>query len=147
MVRGHGSQGSGLRAAGRLIRAALCALAVVALSGCLLVSGEETTLDLIEGGGNVLTTFVSAEGAEVRSLETGVPGAEVQVIAVVEVDTGDLQLELMQPDDGVAFAVSARPNTQITRSGGVRADDEGRVRYRVRATGARDGTIQIFVQP
>lgn len=137
----------GLRRAGRaLARLALLAALLAALAGCVLVSGEETTIDLVEGGGNVLTTFVSAEGAEVRSLETGAPGAELQVIAVVEVETGDLQLELIQPDGAVAFVVSARPNTQITRSGGVRADDEGRVRYRVSATGARDGAFQIFVQ-
>jgi hypothetical protein len=137
----------GLRRAGRAIaRLALLAALLAALAGCVLVSGEETTIDLVEGGGNVLTTFVSAEGAEVRSLETGAPGAELQVIAVVEVETGDLQLELIQPDGAVAFVVSARPNTQITRSGGVRADDEGRVRYRVSATGARDGAFQIFVQ-
>lgn len=131
----------------RLARVLLLVCAVAALSGCLLVSGEETALDLVEGGGNVLTTFVSAEGSEVRSFETGAPGAEVQVIAVVEVNSGDLQLALLQPDGGVAFAVSARPNTQVTRSGAVRADDEGRVRYRVAATAARDGTFQVFVQP
>lgn len=131
----------------RLARALLFALAVAALSGCMLVSGEETTLDLFAGGGNVLTTFVSAEGGEVRSFETNTPGAEVQVIAVVEVNSGDLQLSLLQPDGGVAFAVSARPNVQVTRSGTVRADEEGRVRYRVAATAARDGSFQVFVQP
>lgn len=142
MARDQGSQ-LGVR----LARALLCALAAVALNACLLVSGEETTIDLVEGGGNVLTTFVSAEGAEVRTLETGAPGAEVQVIAVVEVNTGDLQLELIQPEGSVAFALAARPNTQVTRSGGVRTDDEGRVRFRVSATAARDGAYQLFVQP
>ena len=121
--------------------------AVVALSGCLLISGESTTIDLLEGGGNVLTTFVSAEGDEERVLEVGTPGAEVQVIAVVEVEAGDLELALLQPDGALAFALAARPATQVTRSGSVRADAEGRVRYRVRAEGARDGSYQLFVQP
>lgn len=132
--------------AARLGRAALSLALLAALSGCLLISGEATTIDLVEGGGNVLTTFVSAEGGEERTLETGRPGAELQVIAVVEVDTGDLQLALLQPDGAVAFAVSARPAVQVTRSGTVRADDEGRVRYRVSATSARDGMYQLFVQ-
>lgn len=117
------------------------------LSGCLLISGEQTTLDLASEGGNVLTTFVSAEGNEVRSIDTGAPGAEFQVITVVEVDSGDLELALIQPDGAVAYAISARPATQVTRSGPVRADDEGRIRFRVAAQGARDGTYQIFVQP
>ena len=52
-----------------------------------------------------------------------------------------------QPDGALAFALAARPATQVTRSGSVRADAEGRVRYRVRAEGARDGSYQLFVQP
>lgn len=131
----------------RALRAAAALLGAAALSGCLLVSGEATTIDLAEGGGNVLTSFVSAEGAEMRTLDTGVPGAEVQVIAVVEVETGDLQLALLQPEGAVAFAVAARPAAQITRSGAVRTDDAGMVRYRVSATAARDGSFQLFVQP
>jgi hypothetical protein len=111
------------------------------------MSGEETTIDLQAGGGNVLTTFVSAEGTEERTLDIGAPGAEVQVIAVVEVDSGDLELSLIEPDGGLAFALAARPATQITRSGAVVADAEGLVRYRVRAQGARDGSYQLFVQP
>jgi hypothetical protein len=130
-----------------LLQLLAAALAACALSGCLLISGEATTLDVVDGGGNVLTSFVSAEGSEERTLDTGAPGAELQVIAVVEVKTGDLELAVLQPDGSVAFAVSARPATQITRSGAIRADDQGRVRYRVRAQGARDGTYQIFVQP
>jgi hypothetical protein len=125
----------------------LPAFAAVALSGCLLISGEQTSLDLAEGGGNVLTTFVSAEGGEVRAIETGAPGAELQVIAVVEAVSGDLQLSLIDADGSVAFTVAARPAVQVTRSGGVRADEQGLVRYRVQAQGARDGMFQLFVQP
>lgn len=129
------------------LRAAAVALAALALAGCLLISGEQTTIDLAEAGGNVLTTFVSAEGAEERVVDTGLPDAEVQVIAVLEVGSGDLQVVLLQPDGAVAFAVAARPATQVTRSGPVRTDAEGRVRFRVEARSARDGTYQVFVQP
>jgi hypothetical protein len=120
---------------------------VVSLSGCLLISGETTTIDLLEGGGNVLTSFVSAEGREERMIDVGVPNAELRVIAVVEVESGDLELALLQPDGSVAFALAARPATQVTRSGAVRADEAGLIRLRVRASGARDGTYQLFVQP
>ena len=69
------------------------------------------------------------------------------MIAVVEVDSGDLELSLIEPDGALAFGLSARPATQVTRSGAVSADAEGLVRYRVRAQGARDGSYQLFVQP
>jgi molybdopterin-binding protein len=140
------AQGTGQRVA-RALRGLVALGASLLLAGCLLMSGEATTIDLQAGGGNVLTTFVSAEGAEERTLEIGTPGAEVQVIAVVEVESGDLELSLLEPDGELAFGLTARPATQVTRSGAVSADAEGRVRYRVRAQGARDGSFQLFVQP
>lgn len=130
-----------------LIRAALLALAAWLLAGCMLMSGEATTVDLQEGSGNQLTTFVGAEGSGARRVEVGAPGAELQVIAIVSVESGDLELSLVQPDGAVAFAVAARPNAQVTRSGSVRADDEGAITYTVSARGARNGSYQIFVQP
>lgn len=117
------------------------------LSGCLLVSGEQTTIDLLEGTGNVSTTFVSAEGAEERVVQVGDEAAELQVIAIISLESGDLQLDLIQPDGSVAFAVSGRPDAQVTRSGPVRSDELGQVRYRVLARGARSGEYQIFFQP
>jgi hypothetical protein len=145
-AQGTGNRGQG-RAGAQLVRGLGSLLCCLLLAGCLLMSGEETTIDLQAGGGNVLTTFVSAEGSEERTLDIGAPGAEVQVIAVVEVDSGDLELSLIEPDGGLAFALAARPATQVTRSGAVFADAEGLVRYRVRAQGARDGSYQLFVQP
>lgn len=129
------------------LRLALVALGAWLLAGCMLMSGEATTVDLQEGSGNQLTTFVGAEGSEARRLDVGAPGAELQVIAIVSVESGDLELSLVQPDGAVAFAVAARPNAQVTRSGSVRADDEGALTYLVRARGARNGSYQIFVQP
>lgn len=150
MGRGRGPAAGGRGEAALLVRClrfTLCALALCALTGCLLISGEQTTLDLADGGGNLLTTFVSAEGSEERTVETGSPDAEVQVIAVVELQSGDLELAVLQPDGAVAFAIGARPATQITRSATVRTDAEGRLHFRVQAQGARDGQYQIFVQP
>lgn len=133
--------------AARCARAALCLLLAGALSGCLLISGEATTVDLQAGSGNLLTTFVGAEGREERTVEVGSPGAEVQVIAIVGVESGDLELAVVAPDGSVAFAVAARPDAQVTRSGSVLADETGSVRYTVSARGARNGSYQLFVQP
>lgn len=130
-----------------LATACLLPLAAALLAGCMLISGEATTIDVAAGAGNLLTSFVSAEGAETRSLDVGLPNAEVQVIAIVEVESGDLELAVAQPDGAVVFAVAARPNAQVTRSGRVRADDQGRVALRVTARGARNGAYQVFVQP
>ena len=128
-------------------RVLLLILVALALSGCMLISGETTTIDLVAGGGNLSTTFVSAEGEAERVLELGQPALELQVIAMVEVASGDLELALLQPDSAVAFVVASRPDTQVTRSGWVRADAAGRLRYRVSARGARDGALQLFVAP
>lgn len=125
----------------------LLALLGLICSGCMLMSGQETTIDVADGTGNVLTRFVSAEGGEEALIDVGLPAAEVQVIAIVGVDSGDLELTLLQPDGAAAFTVASRPDTEVTRSGGVRTDEEGRLRYRVSARGARDGSYQIFVQP
>ncbi|NTU84853.1 MAG: hypothetical protein HGA45_36725 [Chloroflexales bacterium] len=123
--------------------AILCLL----LSGCMLMSGEATTVDMQEGSGNLLTTFVGAEGSSQRELDIGAPGATVQVIAIIGVESGDLELSLLGPDGAAAFTVAARPDAQVTRSGSVRADDAGKLRYSVSARGARNGTYQLFVQP
>ncbi len=117
------------------------------LGGCLLVSGERTTIDLLAGSGNVSTTFVSAEGGEERTVQVGDGPAELQVIAIIGVELGDLQIDLLQPDGAVAFAVAGRPDSQVTRSSRVRSDEAGVVRYRVSARGARNGEYQIFFQP
>lgn len=129
------------------LRAACWALCLWALAGCMLISGEATSVDLQAGSGNLLTTFVGAEGREERTIDVGPPSAQVQVIAIVGVETGDLELSLLQPDGAVAFAVAARPDAQVTRSGAVQTDEAGAIRYSVSARGARNGAYQIFVQP
>lgn len=121
-------------------------LALVFLSGCMLVSGERTAQDAQPAGGNVTTTFVSAEGSEERTFAIGGPSREVQVIGIVSVDSGDLTVELLAPDGSVAFAIGSRPGEAVTRSGDVALDDEGRLRYRIKATGARNGSFQLLYQ-
>jgi hypothetical protein len=113
----------------------------------MLVSGEATTIDLAGGVGNLSSTFVSAEGSEERTVQVSDGPAELQVIAIVAIESGDLELELLQPDGAQAFAVAGRPDTQVTRSSVVRSDAAGMVRYRISARGARNGGYQLFFQP
>ncbi len=115
------------------------------LSGCMIASGEQTSSDTPENGGNLSTTFVSAEGSEERTLSTGAPG-ELNVITIVTVSQGSLQIELLDPQGSVIYAVQGRPQEQVTKSGNVPTDAEGRLRYRVSATGARNGGFQILYQ-
>lgn len=144
-ARGQARHAAAVAAA--LLRVALGALLLGALAGCMLMSGEATTVDLQAGSGNLLTTFVGAEGRDERHVTVGAPGVTVQVIAIVSVESGDLELAVTQPDGSVAFAVAARPDAQITRSGSVQTDERGAISYAVSARGARNGSFQLFVQP
>ncbi|RRR69330.1 MAG: hypothetical protein EI684_16015 [Candidatus Viridilinea halotolerans] len=125
----------------------LILLALWSLTGCLLVSGEATALDVQEGAGNLVTHFVGAEGLGERVVALDSPATDVRVIAIVAVESGDLELSFLQPDGAVAFVLVARPGAEVTRSGVVRTDAAGLLRYRLNAYGARNGSMQLFVQP
>ena len=123
----------------------LLGLAVL-LSGCLLTSGERPSIDALPDGGNISTTFVGADGSAERTVETGASGATLTAIVIVQAERGELRLELLNPDGNVAFSVQARPDEQVTRRGDVQTDDQGRLRYRVIAQGARNGGYQVLYQ-
>ena len=116
------------------------------LSGCLLTSGERPSMDALPDGGNVSTTFVGATGSAERTIETGANGATMNAIVIVQAERGELRLELLNPDGNVAFSVQARPDEQVTRRGDVLTDEQGRLRYRVIAQGARNGGYQVLYQ-
>ncbi|MBC8075908.1 MAG: hypothetical protein H7Y32_07530 [Chloroflexales bacterium] len=118
----------------------------IALSGCLLVSGERVANDVQSSGGTLSASFVSAEGNADRALDVGPGVREVQIVATIDVESGSLGIDLLQPDGSVLFSIDGRPNDRVTRSGSVPLDDQGRLRYRVRATGARNGSYQILYQ-
>jgi hypothetical protein len=124
----------------------LCSLFSVLLSGCLLISGERPSVDTLPDGGNVSTSFVGAEGSDERSVETGAASATLNAIVIVEAERGELRVELLNRDGNVAFAVQSRPDEQVTRRGDVLTDDQGRLRYRVIAQGARNGGYQVLYQ-
>jgi hypothetical protein len=130
-----------------IIRTIGLGLIMLSLTACLLISGETTSADVQDGAGNLLSSFVGAEGRAERILELGLADSEVQVIAIVSIESGDLELTLVQPDGSVAFTIAARPDAEITRSGLVRTNDQGQLRYQINARGARNGQVQLFFQP
>lgn len=132
---------------GAPLRATLWALMLAGLSGCMLISGEATTIDQQGGAGNLSTQFVSAEGSEERTFQASEVNGQLQVIAIVAVESGDLSIELLDPSGSVVFSVAARPGAQITRSGVVPTDATGKLRYRVVTRGVRNGNYQLLFQP
>jgi len=123
----------------------LCGMALL-LSGCMLMSGGRTSSDTLPDGGNVSTSFVGADGQQEQVIETGAPRTAFSTIAIVQAERGELQIELLNGDGSVAFAIKGRPEEAVTRSGNVTTDENGRLRYRVSATGARNGNFQILYQ-
>ncbi|MCS6888412.1 hypothetical protein [Chloroflexus sp.] len=132
----------------RRIVASLCLIgSALLLAGCLLISGEQTTVSLQGSAANILTTFVSAEGSDEYRVPALPANTEAQAIVIVAVESGDVQIDLIQPDGSVSFVLASRPGAQVTRSGSIRSDAEGQIRYRITARGARNGEIQIFLLP
>jgi hypothetical protein len=121
----------------------LCALL---LSGCMLMSGGRTSSDTLPDGGNVSASFVGADGRQEQTVATGSPRSAFNTIVIVEAERGELQVELLNADGSVAFAVKGRPDEAVTRSGSVTTNNDGQLRYRITATGARNGSYQLLYQ-
>ena len=128
------------------IRISFTLLCALLLSGCMLMSGGRTSADTLPDGGNVSASFVGADGRDEQAVETGAPRSAFNTIVIVEAARGELQVELLNGDGSVAFAVKGRPDEAVTRSGSVTTDDVGQLRYRVTATGARNGSYQLLYQ-
>ena len=81
------------------LRAVFAALLLIPLlSGCLLISGEQTINGPLAGTGHLSTTFVSAEGGEERTVTVSDANANLHAIVLITLDTGDLQIDVLQPD-------------------------------------------------
>jgi len=116
------------------------------LSGCLMMSGEQTSSDALPDGGNLSTSFVSAEGGQERTIETGAGPTTLKVIVTVEVHQGELRFELLAPSGGVVLSVEGRPDEAVTKLGKVPTDSEGKLHYRIIARGARNGRYEVIYQ-
>lgn len=119
---------------------------VLALSGCFLISGPVESADSTADGGNVFVGFVSAEGTQTRSVQTNFPGQTLEVIVTAQNRTGQMRIDLLDPQDSVVFQVESQARDQ-TGIGRVRTDATGAFKYRITATGAKNGTFQILYQP
>ncbi len=129
------------------IRAALIGvLALLFLPACMLVSGDRASTDVRPDAGNVTRTFLGAEGSEEYAIPIGSGATTLQTIVIVELQQGEMRLEMLNAGGSVAFAVQSRPGDQVSRAGAIRLDETGTLRYRVITRGARDGGYQILYQ-
>lgn len=127
-------------------RAFFVLLSLVLLSGCMLESGARSSTDAQPESGNTNTTFISAEGEREYTLATGAPSVALDVIVIIEIEQGELRLDLLDPNGGAVITLQGRPDTQVTRSASVTTDAQGNLRYRVSARGARNGGYQVLYQ-
>lgn len=121
-------------------------LAMLLLPACMLVSGDRLSADVRPDSGNVTRTFLGAEGAEEYAIPIGSNAATLQTIVILELQQGEMRLEMLNAGGSVAFAVQSRPGDQVSRTGVVRLDETGTLRYRIVTRGARDGRYQILYQ-
>lgn len=148
----HKAQGIEHRArnVGLLLRitavSVLCSVFCVLLSGCLLISGPTESADSTSDGGNVYVGFVSAEGAETRVVATNFASQPIEVTVLARADRGQMRVEVLDEDGASTIVVEATAEER-GNNGTVRTDARGEFRYRIQATGAQRGTIQILYQP
>ncbi len=121
-------------------------LALLLMPACMLVSGDRLSVDLRPDSGNITRTFLGAEGTDEYAIPIGSGATTLQTIVILEVQQGELRLEMLNAGGSVAFAVQSRPGDQVSRAGAVRLDETGTLRYRVITRGARDGGYQILYQ-
>lgn len=136
------------RARGERRRAMRCVALVVLLlgvAGCYLASGERTTLLPADsfGRGEVSGRLVSADGSTTREIEVGPANVAVAVELTVEVERGELTLEILSPEGTPVLAAAARYGRAGRTEGVVRTDEAGRLRYRLSAREAGNGSYAI----
>ena len=129
-----------------MARLLLLVLLSPALSGCLLMSGARQSADRPGEAGNVSVEFVSAEGTEVRQVQAADAATELLVTVFAHAERGQLRIEVMDPQGSVALAIEGTPEERVGRAT-VPTDAQGMLRFRIRATGAKRGGIQLLYQP
>lgn len=132
-----------LRLTWRLLVSILC---VPMLAGCLLASGAQGSDDRAGDAGNVSLQFVSAEGTEVRQVTAADGATNLLVTVFARAEQGQLRIEVLDPQGSATLVIEGTPEEQVARAT-VATDENGVLRYRIRATGARHGGYQILYQP
>lgn len=121
-------------------------LCVPLLTGCLLVSGGQPSADRADDAGNVSLQFVSADGTEVREVIAADSATKLLVTVFARAEQGQLRIEILDPQGSATLVIEGTPEEQVARAT-VATDENGILRYRVKATGARRGSYQILYQP
>lgn len=113
------------------------------LAGCFLVSGERLFETPRPSGGEVEVRFVSADGEAERRISLGRPAAWVRLEITVEVDWGELSVEVIGEDLVPLLAVRARYGQAGQGTVLARSDVDGTIRLHVQASEARNGRYTI----
>ncbi|HMO59680.1 MAG TPA: hypothetical protein PKA05_14065 [Roseiflexaceae bacterium] len=129
-----------------MARNLLLALLAGLLGGCMLVSGERTSSDIRPESGNLVSSFISADGISEHELEIGDGPTRLDVIVIVEAAQGVVRLDLFDPEGSPVMIVESRPNESVTATGAVVIDAQGILHYRVVTRSARGGSYQILYQ-
>lgn len=116
----------------------------VLLSSCMLISGKRESLDAGSEAGNTRVSFLSAEGDELGSIAVGPSFTTYEVIVIIAVEQGELQLDVFDASGAPAISLKARPDEQVTRSANLASDERGNLRFRVTTRGARNGSYQLL---
>jgi hypothetical protein len=135
----------------RSIFATLASVAGAALlSGCavsngfLLASGWQVSTDLGTDAGNTRASFLGAEGEQLVTLPLSSGFTNYEIIAIIAVESGELQLEVYDGSGVPGITLQGRPSQQITRSAMLNTNERGELRYRIQARSARNGGFQIL---
>jgi hypothetical protein len=127
-----------------IVRAVASVIGSAMLTSCMLVSGKRESLDARPEAGNTQVSFLSAEGDELGSIAVGPSFTTYEVIVIVALEQGELQIDVFDGSGVPAITLKARPDQQVTRSINVASDERGNLRYRVTTRGARNGNYQIL---
>ncbi len=118
-------------------------LLLLLLTGCFLVSGERLFETPRPSGGEAQVRFVSADGETERRISLGRPLAWVRLEVTVEVDWGELSVEVIGEDLVPLLRVRARYGQAGQGTTLARSDVDGTIRLRVRASEARNGRYTV----
>ncbi|MGB9722791.1 MAG: hypothetical protein ACP5OO_08250 [Chloroflexia bacterium] len=119
------------------------------LTGCFIVSGERLSETPLPSGGEIQVRFVSADGEAERRVSLGRPLAPVKLEVAVQVDWGELSVEVIGEDLVPLLNVRARYGQAGQGTALARTDADGQIRLHLRADEARNGryTIHYFWSP
>ncbi len=130
-------------APGRKFLYSLGGMLLLLLTGCFLVSGERLFQTPGPTGGEVQVRFVSADGETERRISLGRPLTPVRLEVAVEVDWGELDVEVIGEGLVPLLRVQARYGQAGQGTVLARSDVDGSIRLHVRANEARNGRYTI----